>query len=124
MEVVTSNFVHNLLRTETEPKYFERAVVSDGLLSEAGRDEFLKISGQKGQELLSELDTILTQLDSSKNEASGKRYGLGIYFFEDQSGSRPEGRNQELRSQRPGGTDVPSTPTEIDVLAALPKRKR
>jgi hypothetical protein len=123
MEVVTSNFVHNLLRTETEPKYFERAVVSDGLLSEAGRDEFLKISNQKGQELLSELDTILTQLDSSSTDAAGKRYGLGIYFFEDQSGNRPESRNHELRSQKIDATDIPTTPTEIDVLAALPKRK-
>src|SRR4051812_31001922 len=123
MEVVTSNFVYNLLRAENEPKYFERAVVSDGLLSEFGRDEFLKIAGQKGQELLSELDTILTQLDSSKTEASGKRYGLGIYFFEDQSTNRPESRNHELRSQKIGETKVSTTPAEIDVLAALPKRK-
>jgi hypothetical protein len=123
MEVVTSNFVHNLLRAENEPKYFERAVVSDGLLSDAGRDEFLKISGQKGQELLSELDNILTQLDSSKSEASGKRYGLGIYFFEDQSGNRPESRNQELRTHKTDAANVATTPVEIDVLAALPKRK-
>ncbi|MBS0417484.1 MAG: hypothetical protein JSR66_07205 [Proteobacteria bacterium] len=123
MEVVTSNFVYNLLRAENEPKYFERAVVSDGLLSEAGRDEFMKISGQKGQELLSELDTILTQLDSSKTEANGKRYGLGIYFFEDQSVNRPESRNQELRTYKTGENKVPTAPAEIDVLAALPKRK-
>jgi Family of unknown function (DUF6502) len=123
MEVVTSNFVYNLLRAESEPKYFERAVVSDGLLSDAGRDEFLKIAGQKGQELLSELDTILTQLDSSKTEASGKRYGLGIYFFEDQSANRPESRNHELRSQKAGEVKAPQVPAEIDVLAALPKRK-
>jgi hypothetical protein len=122
LEVVTSNFVYNLLRTEAEPVYFERAVVSDALLSESGRDEFLAISGQKGQELLSELDTILTQLDKSEGLTSGKRYGLGVYFFEDQSTDQRESRNQELRSQKMGTREA-AAPEEIDVLAALPGKK-
>jgi hypothetical protein len=123
LEVVTSNFVHNLLRAETDPKYFERAVVSDAFLSERGRDEFLDISGKKGQELLSELDTILTQLEPSTSAATGKRYGLGIYFFEDQATDRPESRNRELRSETAGRTGAARIPEEIDVLAALPTKK-
>jgi hypothetical protein len=123
LEVVASNFVYNLLRTEAEPVYFERAVVSDALLSELGRDEFLTIAGQKGQELLSDLDTLLTQLDTSKSSASGKRYGLGIYFFEDPTTDRSSNRNQELRSQKMPGPEPKPEPQEIDVLAALSVKK-
>ena len=59
---VTGNFVHNLLRVAPEPVYFERAVTSDDLLSVTGRDRFLALAGERGQELLTELDTFLTRL--------------------------------------------------------------
>jgi hypothetical protein len=123
LEVVASNFVYNLLRSEQEPVYFERAVVSDVLLSDMGRDDFLAIAGQKGQELLSDLDTLLTQLGNSKSTPTGKRYGLGIYFFEDPTSDRPSDRNQELRSQKVAGPEKVAEPQEIDVLAALSAKK-
>src|SRR3989475_2220525 len=66
---VATSFVHNLLRTTQEPAYMERAVVSDEALSEVGRDKFLTIAGERGQELLTELDTFLTRLAAS--EGSG-----------------------------------------------------
>src|SRR5262249_1133872 len=44
--VVTANFVHNLLRVEPEPIYFERTVVSDDPISEFGRDKFLSLAGE------------------------------------------------------------------------------
>lgn len=119
LEAVAANFVYNLLRTDAEPVYFERAVVSDVLLSETARDEFLTIAGQKGQELLSDLDTLVTQLGAAKSSATGKRYGLGIYFFEDPASDRPSDRNQELRSQKVSGPEPKPEPQEIDVLAAL-----
>src|SRR5213082_2117243 len=62
---VATSFVHNLLRTTQEPAYMERAVVSDEPLSEVGRDKFLTIAGERGQELLTDLDTFLTRLAAS-----------------------------------------------------------
>src|SRR5215831_7142489 len=85
LAVVTENFVHNLLRVDPDPVYFERTVVSDELLSEVGRDKFLALAGERGQELLTELDTFLTRLAESERNDAGKRYGVGVYFFEDQS---------------------------------------
>src|SRR5205085_11286540 len=82
---VTSSFVHNLLRPAQEPAYLERAVVSDELISEAGRDKYLAVAGERGQELLTELDTVLTRLAASERSDTGKKYGVGVYFFEDQS---------------------------------------
>jgi Family of unknown function (DUF6502) len=117
---VTGNFVHNLLRVTPEPVYFERAVTSDELLSEAGRDRFLALAGERGQELLTELDTFLTRLAATERSASGKRYGVGVYFFEDQLAGTSEVQSREVSDDRP--TLAASPIEEIDVLAGLGRK--
>jgi Family of unknown function (DUF6502) len=123
LAVVAANFVHNLLRVEPDPVYFERTVVSDELLSEVGRDKFLTLAGERGQELLTELDTFLTRLAETERRDGGKRYGIGVYFFEDQSPDRPvdvevQPRNYDERSRRRA-----QPIEEIDVLAGLSNKK-
>ena len=122
LAVVSANFVHNLLRMSPEPVYFERTVVSDELISEAGRDRFLALAGERGQELLTELDSFLTSLAAKERSESGKRYGVGVYFFEDvahdeSTDVRPEDGDQEKNA----GTTSPLE--EIDVLAGLGRKK-
>src|SRR5215472_1061764 len=64
---VAASFVHNLLRDAAkEPAYLERAVVCDEPISEAGRDKFLALAGERGQELLTELDTFLANLSATE----------------------------------------------------------
>ena len=118
--VVTSSLVHNLLRTGDEPLYFERTVVSDQLLSESERDKFLALAGERGQELLAELDTFLTRLPAAANAATGSRYGVGIYFFEEQTA------NQAGQQQSKATYDTSSGkagPVEIDVLAGFGQKE-
>jgi hypothetical protein len=120
--VVADNFVHNLLRTSAEPLYFERAVVSDELMSEAGRDRFLALAGERGQELLAELDTFLSRLVASERSESGKKYGVGVYFFEDQAGAMADA---EPRKMLGGDSKRAGSPVEeIDVLAGIQPRTR
>src|SRR6266699_1520463 len=119
---VTSSFVHNLLRLGPEPLYFERAVVSDDLISEAGRDKFLAIAGERGQELLTELDTFLTRLATSERSDTGKKYGVGVYFFEDQSTERPPDIQHKPYTQKTARRGSPVE--EIDVLAGLVPNKK
>ena len=118
--VVTGNFVHNLLRSDTEPSYFERAVVSDESLSDRGRNQFLAVAVERGQELVVELDTFLTGLAASEKQESGKRYGVGIYFFEDESvdGSMEREKPVEQKGER-----AKPAPLEIDVLAAVARKE-
>ena len=123
LAVVTANFVHNLLRVSPEPVYFERTVVSDEMLSEVGRDRFLALAGERGQELLTELDTFLTRLAASERSEQGKKYGVGVYFFEDQlydgiTDSQPRETYDE-KSRR-----TVSHVEEIDVLAGLGHHKK
>ncbi len=119
---VATSFVHNLLRTTQEPAYMERAVVSDEALSEVGRDKFLTIAGERGQELLTELDTFLTRLAASERSDTGKKYGVGVYFFEDRSTERPPDIQHKPYTQKTARRGSPVE--EIDVLAGLVPNKK
>jgi Family of unknown function (DUF6502) len=116
LAAITGNFVHNLLRESTEPLYFERAVIADELLSEAGRDRFLALAGERGQELLTELDTFLTRLAATERSSSGRKYGVGIYFFDDQVIGATETQPKKV-ADKPAPSASPVE--EIDVLAGL-----
>ena len=119
--VATQNFVHNLLRTESEPSYFDSAVISDEVLSDDSRDKFLAVAGERGRELLAELDTFLTRLGTSEQVGSGKKYGVGIYFFEEEAANDAvEHHPKESRVPASGGKTTAIE--EIDVLA--PRRKK
>ena len=123
LAIVTANFVHNLLREEESPIYFERAVVSDDALSDSGRDSFLATASERGQELLAELDTFLTRLDASERLPAGKKYGVGIYFFEESSAANDSAGRQVERIHS-NVRAAKSTPMEeIDVLAPVRKKE-
>jgi hypothetical protein len=116
---VAASFVHNVLRLNAEPVYFERSVHSDEPLTAEGRDKFLTLVGERGQELLAELDTFLTRLVASERSDSGKKYGVGIYFFEDQAGGAADAEPRKISESN---TRAPVQ--EIDVLAGLGNHQR
>ena len=75
---------------------------------------------KKGQ-LLAELDTFLTGLAAKEEKAtSGKKYGVGIYFFEDKN-DEIKSKSESNSSNRIEGNKS-TAPQEIDVLA-MPGRK-
>jgi hypothetical protein len=118
LEAATASFVHNLLRADEDPVYFDRAVVSDIPLSESGRDQLLALTRIKGQELLAELDTFLARVAASEGSPTGKKYGLGLYFFEDKSTD-----SESDKSTGDSSKSAASMPEEIDVLAAGLRRR-
>jgi hypothetical protein len=119
--VVCANFAHNLMRADADPLYFERTVVSDDALSGPARDRFLALASERGQELLVELDTFLTQISASEKSESGKRYGVGIYFFEDESTGLVDHPSRGTRDQQAAEPVRPIE--EIDVLAATRRKE-
>jgi hypothetical protein len=118
---LADSFAHNLLRKGDEPVYLERAVVSDEPLTEAGRDKFLAAAGERGQELLTELDAFATRLARTERSDTGRRYGFGVYFFEDQNilTEKDEKGTSEVKIQTQG-----APLEEIDVLAGIGQQKR
>lgn len=113
---VTASVVHNLLHPD--PVYFERSVHSDEPLSEVGRDKFLALTTERAGALLFEFDTFLTRLATSERSESGKRYGVGIYFFENQGGE-----TAEAEPRKPVEPTSRAPMQEIDVLAGLGNQK-
>jgi hypothetical protein len=118
---VADNFAHNLLRSENDPIYFERTVVADVPMSERGRDQLLAEANEKGQTLLSELDTFLTALATEEPTLSGKKFGVGIYFFEDQI--KEHLTNPQNKATRQSIESKATTVQEIDVLAAVNRKQ-
>jgi len=112
LEAAAASFAHNL--AQQGPAYFERTLVSDYPLSESTRDEFLKITTDRGEQFILELDTVLSKLVEMQPPVDGKRYGVSVYFFDEEASSselhRHEPRPDRLRPRA-------STPEEIDVLA-------
>jgi len=119
--VVAGNFVHNLLRTGEDPFYFERVVISDEILTDSSRDAFLATSAQKGQELIRELDSFLSHLPPTEAHATGKKYGVGIYFFEEPATNGPVARSVTTTQDEVGSEPQQAPLEEIDVLA--PRRR-
>ena len=118
---VTASFVYNLRSDPHEPVYLERAVVCDEPISEAGRDKFLALAGERGQALLTELDSFLAHLSATEGSASGRRYGLGIYFFDEQTS---EVLQIPTKKRHDGKHAAAASPVEeIDVLAGLGRQK-
>jgi len=115
LSAAAGNFVHNLLRTGDEPVFFERIVVADEVLSDSARDQFLGLAAERGQELLAEFDDFLTSLPPSAGNATGKRYGVGVYFFEESAANGPISRSVK-RIQEGAGSRTPGPVEEIDVL--------
>jgi Family of unknown function (DUF6502) len=117
---VTSSFIHNLMRTSSEPVYFERAVLCDNPISDEGRDKLLALAGERGQEMLTELDTFLTHMVPSDQSETARKYGVGIYFFEDQPANESAEQPTKVVEKRDARVSVP---IEIDVLAAVTPKK-
>jgi hypothetical protein len=116
LAVATGNFVHNILRSENEPSYFERTVVSDDLLTENGRDQFLAMAVERGEELTTDLDTFLTGLLPDERATSGKKYGVGIYFFEEKALGNPEAEGRTSGLDNLDDDRKTTIIDEIDVL--------
>lgn len=119
---VAASFIHNLRREPQDPVYLERAVVCDEPISEAGRDKFLALAGERGKALLTELDSFLAHLTATDRSTTGRRYGLGVYFFDDQlSGDETHVRTTKSHDDKPARATAPVE--EIDVLAGLIRQK-
>ncbi len=123
LAVIAGNFVHNLLRISPEPLYFERTVLSDDPLSEMGRNRLLVLAAERGQELLTEIDTFLTRIASAERSEAGKKYGVGIYFFEDQPGDGLDWQLGDSLDDDEPVVPVTTTVEEIDVLAGISQKK-
>jgi hypothetical protein len=91
-------------------------VVSDHALSERARDDFSTIASARGDSYVTELDSWIAKHTEPDQSGNGRRYGVGVYFFEesqspDQSGGAKGPGSDSADEGRKGSIQ------EIDVLA-------
>jgi hypothetical protein len=80
---LNATITHNLLRTSEEPSYFERIFVSDSQVNLIYRDQLLGFLREEGQVFLDKLCRWSLEKEESLRDSEGKRYGVGVYFYED-----------------------------------------
>ena len=78
-----SNFVHNLLRDESEPSFFERTMVADFPISDVGRNLMLGHLRVDGEDFIDSLDKWVVTKAIEHIDDGGHRYGVTTFFFED-----------------------------------------
>lgn len=93
---LNATIAHNLLRTSDEPSYFERIFVSDSLVSLGYRDELLGFLRDEGQVFLDKLCRWSNEKEEPFRDASGKRYGVGVYFYEDTKSAANSGETESI----------------------------
>ena len=80
---LNATIAHNLLRSANEPSYFERIFVSDSLVGVEYRDQLLGFLREEGQLFVDKLCRWSTEKEELLGDPQGKRYGVGVYFYED-----------------------------------------
>lgn len=122
LEAAASSFAHNLL-AQSGKKYFERMVLSDHSLSERSRDDFAATAEARSDVFVAELDGWIAKHTDPDESGTGRRYGVGVYFFEE---SQPFEEANGAKS--PGGDSLvegrKDLVHEIDVLAQPASMKR
>jgi len=123
LEAAASSFAHNLLQETGDKKYFERMVVSDHPLSERSRDEFSAVAQGRGDLYVAELDGWIAKHTEPDESGTGRRYGVGVYFFEESQspeqsgGARSPGSDFSVEGRK-------GSSKEKDVLAPPASMKR
>jgi len=125
LEAAAGSFAHNLQQESTGSSYFERMVISNHPLSPAHLDDFARVAEARGHEYVSELDTWLSKHTQPDRSPGGKRYGVGVYFFEEaqveQQIETDASEGAGLASSGMAGKQEPAV--EIDVLAPISSLK-
>lgn len=88
------NFVHNLMRKNDEPSYYEVVVSTSGPVKREFSDAILKYIHTRLQPVLEDMDRWLESHEVEFRDSHGVRFGLGTFFFEEsRNDSEIEGKN-------------------------------
>ncbi|HTY95035.1 MAG TPA: hypothetical protein VMC02_14170, partial [Steroidobacteraceae bacterium] len=123
LEAAASSFAHNLLQETGAKRYFERMVLSDHPLSERSRDEFAAVAQIRGDSYVTELDSWISKNTEPDQSKAGRRYGVGVYFFEESQsteqfvGATSPSSDSSVEARK-------GSVQEIDVLAPPASMKR
>jgi len=82
VSALAGTFVHNLLRGENDPTYFERQVETDYRVSEEGRRTIHQHLDVEGQAFLASLDQWLSARHDQFQSPNGKKFGVSMFVYD------------------------------------------
>jgi len=77
---------------------------------------------ERGEELTTDLDTYLTGLLPAERGTSGKKYGVGIYFFEENTLGHPEAQAHTSGVDNLSDDRKTNVIDEVDVLNSMRRK--
>jgi hypothetical protein len=80
---LNATFMHNLFKSPDEPSFFERIFITDSLVSLDYRDKLLAFLREDGQTFVDKLCRWSVEKEDASKDSQGKRYGVGVYFYEE-----------------------------------------
>jgi hypothetical protein len=80
---MNATFAHNLMRQPDEASFFERTVLTEGLVTQAFREEALAYLRANGQEFLENCDRWITEREAEHQSVKGKRFGFSLFYYEE-----------------------------------------
>jgi len=83
LQKASETVAHNFAKDEPGERYFDRLLTSDGPLSERMRKTFHTRALTASVSYLTELDSWLSKVAYEPNEPLDRRYGVGVFFFEE-----------------------------------------
>ena len=81
---MNATMTHNLLRSSTEPSYYERALVTGGAVRREFRDVALQYLNTTLQQFIEQMDRWWESKEEEFKDPSGSRFGLCTFFYEEQ----------------------------------------
>lgn len=81
---MNATMAHNLLRSPSEPSYYERALVTGGGVTREFRDLALQYLNTALQTFIEQVDRWWESKEEEFRDPRGARYGLCAFFYEEQ----------------------------------------
>ena len=86
LATATGTVAHNIAAENSSDAYFDRLLTSDGPLSDRTRRLFHARAMASADAFLTELDSWLSKDTDEPTEDSGRLFGVGVFFFEENRG--------------------------------------
>jgi hypothetical protein len=86
LATATGTVAHNIAAENSSDAYFDRLLTSDGPLSDRTRKLFHSRAMASTDAFLTELDSWLSKDTDAPTEGSGRLFGVGVFFFEENRG--------------------------------------
>ena len=80
---LNSTLAHNLLRQPEEPSYFERTLVTTGLMRREFRDAAVRYLNSNAQPFIEQADRWFESQEQEFGSTQGSRFGVCTFFFEE-----------------------------------------